>query len=215
VLFCHITTHVKERKHEDLLEKKGGQGFPHIVFMDSEGAVIAEHDGDRDAAGFGATGKKAVAFTALREKAATGDPAAKVEFLLVQLELGQLGDDEAGARLKDLGKLSPEQEKKVAELRSGAAVRAIMAKVTDEKSQMAAGEKFYEMKKAGRVAPTAEREAQPYWICMMYYAEEKKDAATYEDALKSLKARFGQVEEAKDFFKKAEETLQELKAGKK
>ena len=49
VLFCHLTTQIEGEKHADLLEQKGGQGFPHIVFMDSDGNVLAEHRGDRSA----------------------------------------------------------------------------------------------------------------------------------------------------------------------
>ena len=183
--------------------------------MDADGTVIAVHDGPRDAAGFAASAKRATSFLALRTKAAGGDPAAKIDFLMIQLELGQAGDAEAGERLKTLGKLTPDQDKRIAALRIGAAVREVMKTVTDEAAQTTAGGKFFEMKKAGRPAPTTDAEAQPYWICMMYFAEEKKDVATYEEALSALKARFGHVEQAKDFFRTAEETLKELKAEKK
>jgi hypothetical protein len=215
VLFCHVTTGIEGARHEDLLGKKGGDGFPHIVFMEPDGTVIAVHDGPRDAAGFAATGTLAASYLALREKAAGGDPAAKIDFLMVQLELGQAGDAEAGERLKALGTLTPEQEKRIAALRSGAAVREVMKTVTDEAAQIAAGGKFFAMKKAGRPAPTTDADAQPYWICLLYFAEEKKDVATYEEALGALKARFGHLERAKDFFRTAEETLKELKAEKK
>ena len=215
VLFCHITTGIETAKNEDLLEKKGGDGFPHLVFLDADGTVVAVHEGGRDAAGFAATGQRAASFLALREKAAGGDAAAKIEFLMIQLELGQAGDAEAGERLKTLGKLTPDQDRKIAALRLGAAVREVMKTVTDEAGQMTAGGKFFEMKKAGRPAPTTDADAQPYWICLMYFAEEKKDVAAYEEALGALKARFGHLDRAKDFFRTAEETLKELKAEKK
>ena len=59
-MFCHITTQIEGDKHGDLLEKKGGQGFPHIVFMDSDGKVLAEHQGDRSADEFAKTGQKEI-----------------------------------------------------------------------------------------------------------------------------------------------------------
>lgn len=215
VLFCHITSHVEADKHQDLLEKKGGQGFPHIVFMDAEGRVLAEHQGARDAEGFAATGAKARNFLALKAKAEGGDAGAKIDFLMAQLELGQVGEAEAGEQLKKLGKLTAEQEKKFAALMSGAAVKAVMAEVNDEASALAAGRKFLEMKKAGRPEPLGEGEVQPYWILMMRVAEEDKDAAVYEEALTALKARFGGLPQAQGFFKNAENTLKKLKEEKK
>lgn len=214
VLFCHITTQIETDKHQDLLEKKGGEGFPHIVFMDSDGTVLATHEGARDAAAFGKTGDKAKSFIALRAKAAAGDAAAKIDFLMAQLELGQVNEADADARLKELGKLTPEQSKKFEALKSGAAVKAIMAGVNSEATMLEAGKKFLAMKKAGRPEPHGEGEVQPYWIFMMNAAEKAKDAATYEDGLKALKARFGTLQEAQEFFKGAEKTLKDLKGEK-
>ena len=215
VLFCHITTRVESDKHQDLLEKKGGEGFPHIVFMDSDGTVLATHEGARDAGGFAKTGGKAKGFISLRDKAAGGDAAAKIDFLAAQLELGQVGEEEADKRLKELGKLTPEQKKKFDALKTGAAVKAILAGIRDEKGAEEAGKQFLAMKKAGRPEPLGEGEVQPYWILMMRVAEKEKDAATFEEALKALKARFGTVAEAQEFFKGAEKTLQDMKAEKK
>ena len=185
-----------------------------MVYLDVEGKVLAVHEGPRDAEGFAKTGKKAAAFVELREKAGKGDAAARLDLLMLQLELGQVGDEEAGKQLKDLSKPTPEQQKRIEALRAGAAVKAVVATIRDEKSEIEAGKKFLEMRKAGRPEPPGDGEAQPYWICIMYYAEEKKDADTYEMALKALKARFGAVEEAKDFFKTAEQHLQELRTDK-
>ncbi|HEX7900028.1 MAG TPA: hypothetical protein VF950_19835 [Planctomycetota bacterium] len=215
VLYCNITTQVETDKHQDLLEKVGGEGFPHLVFMDSDGSVLATHEGARDAEGFAKTGGKAKAFVSLRDKAAAGDAAAKIDFLAAQMELGKVSEEEADKRLKELGKLSPEQEKKFAALKSGAAVKATLAAIRDENGAEEAGRKFLEMKKAGRPEPLGDAEVQPYWILMMQVAEKQKDVATFEEALKALKARFGKVEEAQEFFKNSDKTLLELKAGKK
>lgn len=214
VLFCHVTTQIPTDKHQDLLEKKGGQGFPHLVFMDEEGAVLATHDGDRKPEAFSTTGQKAKAFIDVREKAAKGDPAAKIDFLIAQLELGQAGDEEAGKRAKELPGATPEQAKKIEALRVGAAVREILSKIQDHEGEDAAGRKFLAMKKTGRPEPPGDGEVQPYWLLMMHAAEKDKDPATYEDGLKALKARFGTLEEAKEFFKNAEQTLRTLKGAK-
>jgi hypothetical protein len=214
VLFCHITTRVPTDKHQDLLEKKGGQGFPHIVFMDADGNVLAEHNGARSAEAFGQTGKKASDFIALREKAAKGDAAAKADYLAAQMELGHVDEAEADARLKDLQKLTPEQRKKFDGLKSALAVKKVMEGVDSEQAADEAGKKFLEMKKAGRPEPPADEQAQPYWVLMMRAAEKAKDVETYETALKALKARFGSNPRAQGFFKNAEKTLEGMKEKK-
>ena len=59
VLFAHVTSQVPGDKNQDLLQKKGGTGFPFIAFMDSEGNVIAKHEASRTAYGWARTGEKA------------------------------------------------------------------------------------------------------------------------------------------------------------
>jgi hypothetical protein len=213
VLFCHITSHVPTDKHHDLLEKAGGQGFPHIVFMDSEGKVLAEHDGPRDPDAFAKTGEKAKSFLALKAKAEKGDKAAQVDYALAALELGQIKAAEAREKLKG-HKLSKAQDEKLAELLVTAEVKEIMETVTnDEATQNAAAKKFHEMKKAGKPAPADDRLVQPYWILMMNWAEDEKNAALFEECLKALKAKFADNPQAQNFFKAKEAKLKELKEG--
>ncbi len=215
MLYCNITTHVPADKDQDLLEKAGGQGFPHLVFMDSEGKVIATHEEERDAAGFAKTGKKAKAFLELKAKAAKGDKPAQLDLAIAQLELGHITAEEAQKKFAGLGKLSKAQQAKVDGLMTAAEVREILKGVTREKeSQLAAGQKFLEMKKAGKAAPEGD-EAQSFWILMMNYAEEQKDAATFAEALKALKAKYGDNPQAAQFFKTKEATLKKLQDEKK
>ena len=70
------------------------------------------------------------------------------------------------------------------------------------------------MKKAGRI-PTDEERMQPFWIFMMDYAEDKKEVATFEEALKALKEKFGGNPQAAKFFEQKEEILKKLKEGAK
>ena len=41
MLYCNITSQVKNDKDQDLLEKVGGDGFPHIAVMDAKGMLLA------------------------------------------------------------------------------------------------------------------------------------------------------------------------------
>ena len=213
VLFCHITTNVPADKHQDLLEAKGGQGFPHIVFLDGAGNVLAEHQGSRDAEGFSRTGGKAKSFLDVRAKAEKGDKAAEIDYALAQLELGQIKAAEATGRLKGR-KLTKEQQAKLDTLVAAAEVQEIMATITPEpETQTAAAKKFLEMKKAGKPAPEDDQLFQVYWILMMNLAESQREVALFEECLTALKGRFGKLPQAAAFLKAKDEALKKLKEG--
>jgi len=211
VLFCHVTSLVATDKHQELLERKGGQGFPHIVFLDSSGNVLAVHEDERDAEAFAKTGEKAKGFLALRARAEKGDKAAQVEYALAQVELGQIKVAEGKERLKGR-RLTKEQQAKLDGLASTAEVRKILENVTQvQETQFAAARKFVEMKKAGKPAPLDDDNFQTYWILMMNLAEKEKNTALFEECLAGLKVRFGEDPEAADFFRSKAAILKKLK----
>jgi len=211
VLFCHITTHIEGEKHGNLLEEKGGEGFPHIIFMDAEGKILAVHEEERSAEGFAKTGAKARSFMELKAKAAKGDKAAKIDLIIAQLDMAQIKAADAEKQLKEAGTLSKEQQAKLDEILVNASVMDIVKGIESENEAKAAGQKFYEMQKAGKPGPTSEQAVQPYYILGMNAAEEAKDAATFEKNLNALKAKFGSNPQAKKFFEAKEKKLEELK----
>ena len=215
MLYCNITSHVPADKDQDLLEQKGGEGFPYLIFMDSKGNVLAKHEDQRDAEGFARTGKKATAFLELKAKADKGDKAAQIDVAIAQLELGHITSEEARKKLSGLGTISKAQQAKMDALLVAAEVRETLKSVTEEKgTQLAAGKKFLDMRKAGKAAPEGD-EAQGFWILIMIYAEEQKDAGTFSDALKALKAKYAGNPQAAEFFREKEATLKKLQDGKK
>lgn len=215
MLLCHITSNVKSDKYQTLLQEKGGNGFPYLVFMDSEGNVLAKHEGARNAEGFEKSAGKAAEFTALKKKAEEGDAAAKIDLLIAQLTLNHLKVEEAQKRLKELGDVPKDKQEKIAGMILNAEVNEIARTITKEKpTRLAAGKKYLEMKKAGRV-PTADQEMQVFWILMMEFAENEKDAETYEAGLATLKAKFGGNPRTKKFFEEKEAALEKLKGDKK
>ncbi len=212
VLFCHVTSHVKGRKYDGLLSEKGGRGFPHLVAMDSEGNVLAVHDGPRTAQGFAATMAVAKEFVELKKKAAAGDKEAKYRVLVHGIKMGSLSPLEAEKSVNELGPLAKERQEELSGLLADLAVRDVLKGVgPDPTSQLEAGRKFMEMKRAGKPPPSGDGEVQAYWILMMRHAESRKDAAIFEEALNALKARFGGVPQAQQFFKTQEEKLRKLK----
>jgi hypothetical protein len=211
VMFCHITTQIQGDKHANLLEEKKGEGWPHFVFMDAEGSILAIHEEEPSAAGFAKTGEKVKAFAALKEKAAKGDKAAQVDLILIQLEMGQLAPDEAEKKMKE-AKPSKEQEAKFAGMLMNATILKEVEGIGNEQQEKALAKKYYEAFKAGKPGPTGEHAMQPYYVLILSHAEEAKDAKGYASALKTLQDKFGKVEAAKEFFEKAEKTLKNLQA---
>lgn len=217
VLFCHITSQVASDPHQDLLQKKGGNGFPHLVFMDSEGNVIAKHEGQRTAAAFQETLAKATAYLELKAKADAGDKAAKAEYLITQLEMGSIPLSEFEEKIKEAGELTKEQQARLDGIRATAefteALQGLEGK-PEEEAIAEAGAKLLEMKKGGRV-PAGDEEFGNFYSILIEYAFRQKDAALFEESLGALKGKFGDNPNAKPFFEAQEKRLEELKGGAK
>jgi hypothetical protein len=215
VLYCNITSWVPTDPDQDLMVQKGGRSFPYLIFMDSEGNILAWHEGERDAEGFARTGKKATAFLELKARADKGDPAAQFDLAIAQLELGHITSEEARKKLPGLGSLSKAQQSKMDRLLVTVEVREILGTVTYEwETQRAAAKRFLELRKAGHAAPEGD-EAQPYWILIMKYAEEEKDVAIFSEALQALKAKYADHPQAAEVFSRMELTLKRLQDEKK
>ena len=215
VLFAHVTTQIATDKYQNLLSEKGGGGFPHIVFMDSEGNVIAKHESFRTAAAFAETGKKAKLFLDLKARAKKGNRKAKIEYALLSLEMGALKVADAEAKFKKLGKLSKEQQARLEAAKADAGVKEVLEGIRSREESQKAQETFYGWFKEGRPGPTGEQEFSSYYQMVLQAAERNKDAVSFEKALTTLKERFGSNPSTKRFFGAMEKKLQELRAGGK
>ncbi len=215
MLFCHITSQIPSDPYQDLLQEKGGGGFPYLVFMDEEGNVLAKHEGSRDAAGFEQTLGTAQAFIDLKKKAESGDKAAKKELVLKQIELGHIKPEDADAKLKELGDLTPEEQAKVNGVLANAQVTALFSSFKTQPTPeqlLDLGKKLAEMQKAGRV-PTEPQIQMNFWALIMDYAESTKDVALFEEGLTTLKAMLSGNPQAKEFLEQKEKALEAMKAG--
>lgn len=214
VLFCHITSRVPTDKNQELLKEKGGQGFPYLVFMDSEGNVVAKHSGARTVKGFENSGAKAVTYMEVKKKAEGGDKAAKIDLVLAEIDLGKVTLDEGQKKLKELGELSKEQQAKLDGLATNAAVMEVAKPIrrNDKQGMIDAGKKFAEMKSAGKI-PTGDQEIQMFWIFIMDYAESQKDAKLFEEGFTALKTKFADSIN-KQWVQTNEERLKKLKESK-
>lgn len=217
VLFCHITSQVESDPHQGLLSKKGGRGFPHVVFMGDDGGVLAMHQDARDVGGFSRTADQARGLVKklkdLRDLASSGDADAGKELFLTRFDLGHFSVSDALAKLEKLT-LTADEKKRVSDKLTGMEIDEIMAPVTENvETHVVAGKKFYAMMKAGRL-PNSMDTAQPFYILMMSYAESEKDSVLFAKALEGLKGFFAEMLEdpgVKAFFENKEKTLEEMR----
>ncbi len=215
VMFCHITTRIPGRADEDLLQKKGGTGFPYLVALDAHGDVIAKAK-DRSVAGFRAmmeSGAKFVAIQAKPEAERTLDD--RVFVFLHDIEMEELDLAAAQAEAAKFEGLSPEQKAQVDGALLGLEIESLLPRTRDREEAkrlaLVAGKRFSEMWAEGR-EPKDEAHIQPFFIVMLDYAESEKDAALFEKALAKLEATFGENPRAKGFFDAQKGRLAKLKA---
>jgi len=176
-MLLHVTTRIEGRKHDDLLQTVGGRGFPSFFVLDASGEVIGQHRGTRDVAGFAATMQDAAAFVALRQKAAAGDKAAQVDYLIAQARFGKVDVDAFRAGIAKL-EMTKEQKQ---------TYQAVLANAMyDEVQATAVGKAFLQIEKDGLVPD--DRSKRPMFYYQIFrYAAVKKDVPLMERAQAEVK----------------------------
>ena len=212
VPFLHVTSRIDGEKHADLLEKKGGRGFPYLVVMDAKGEVVSGVQ-ERTVEGFRKAVKDAGDYATLlaKEKRTSAE---ELRLIRLQHDMHKIEDDAARQRANAID-VSDEAVKKDRDaFVFGLDIVAQMPKGKDSRDpakRIAAGKTFHEWWKAGK-EPTDEGLTQPFFILMLDYAESERDVELFEKALGKLRELFGAKTEAAGFFKKQEERLEKLKA---
>lgn len=186
VLFCHITSRVSTDPHQDLLQKKGGNGFPYIVILDDSGNVVAKHAGARTIEGFEKSLAKANEFFALKAKAEGGDADAAIEVFLAQVEMGHFKPAEAREKAKALKGLTAEQAEKVAEMATELEIAEIMSSARSQADLPGIGKKLAALAAEGKVSKNEQTNVN-FWNVISMHAMEAKDAKLLGQAIEELK----------------------------
>lgn len=186
--YINITTRIEGRKDEDLFQKKGGRGFPYIVFLDQGGDLIAKQPGNaRTVEGFQKTLDGDVKhFADLQAKAKAGDPAAQVDLALLEGDLGRIPFEEIEQRIA--GKeLSEAQSAMLVDVELGL-LMAELDKAKSEDEANASAKKVADSFGAGRIPNDAEKKQRFIQISLSYAVrEENPDLAQKAfDALRPL-----------------------------
>lgn len=213
VLFCHITSQVEGDKHAQLLQEKGGRGFPYLVFMDAEGHVIGKHQGERTVDAFLKSGASVKAYAALKAKVASGGtPADQAELFMAEMELGVVKMEDVETRRAGLT-LNAEQEVKYKGFLANIKVaRALQGANPRDAEKMAEVSKvFYDMYKAGEI-PMGGQPRVMFWNILMVQAEKEKDVEAFEKGLAVLKEVVGNNPQGLKMVEMMEGKLEAVKA---
>lgn len=224
VLFCHITSHVEGEADPELLDEKGGDGFPYVIEMDADGNVVAQLPAwPPNVENFEKMAAKGDEYFALKKKADGGDKPAAIDLFIAQLELHHHKLKDAEAKSKSLDKPSEEQKKKIEEMLAQLKAEALddeiialfkgLGQSPDEAAITALGRKFLEMKKAGKIPNGNPQLIANFWSLIMQVAEKDKDVATFEEGIQALKAKFSDNPRAQQGIQQLEQKLEELKKG--
>jgi hypothetical protein len=212
VPFLHVTSHVEGEKYGNLLQEKGGTGFPHVVAMDADGGVLAELD-DRTVEGFQAMMKSGGDFTALLAKK-DRTSAEEVDLLTREIGLGRVKAEDARTRAAAIKGLDDAGKARLDGLLLGLDIKGQLDKTNgrDPASRAATGKVFAEWWKAGRAPGGKDESFQPFFVLMLDHADASKDVALFEKVLGVLRDEVGSNPRAAGFFKAQEKRLEKLKA---
>ncbi len=213
MLFNHITSRIPTDPLPNLLGQKGGSGFPHLVFMDETGLVVARQRGPREVADFRKLQEEAQAALQLRDQAKAGDPAAQFAWLVRILELQPLPAAEVAAQVQAIGDLTSDQKSRLDPLLVTNDFKDAMITVTqDVPTQVEAGRKLAAMADTGRI-PADKRDATNFWGTIATFAEHTKDKARFARAFESIKTLVPKTPNSEIWYAKMEAKLKELEGG--
>lgn len=200
-MFLHITTRIPGKKHDGMLSDKGGQGFPYLAWLDSNGDVLAKQD-DRSIEGFAKSGKAVSKYVDLKARFDGGDTSLATELFLVEMDLGKHEYEAAKEKAASL-KLTDEQKTQVDGMLFGLEIawrvgqlprlrRGASAEDQEDfkAKKLAVADVFQGYLEAGKYPAddmTAYRMSEP----IMFKAMTNKDAALFEKVLARLKKQAG------------------------
>jgi hypothetical protein len=195
--------------------QKGGEGFPYLAALDSDGNVLAKLGMvPRTVESFKALMKEATGtqqeLADLAKKAEAGDLEATGKLLERELGLGYLKLEDAQKRLAKLDKLPDEQKERILDAMLGLEVREAMTGVTQERAtQVEAGKKLAKLVMSGR-EPKDRMARLNAWYFASIYAEETKNVEILEKVLTVFSAEKGIREE---FLTMLKDKIAEIKKG--
>ncbi len=198
--YLHITTRIADRKHEDLLQEKGGKGTPYMAIMDAGGNVLGKPQWPFDPQGLAATVAAVERWRKLEAAGEAGDAVAKLDAMLLGCELGQVPFDELEI---DEEALSETQRRWYGQLMVDSEVESLQASLRGGRSpeQIAVLLRDLAAMHAEGSVPSTPELKHFYWQALGQKAVKEGDRATLAEAIEDLKKTPGLSEMAEAFEK--------------
>lgn len=209
VAFCHISSRVAADKHQNLLQEKGGNGWPFVVFMDDAGTVLTEQQ-ERTVDAFRATLASLTTYRELKAKAAAGDESVGTDLLLAELRLGLVSFADAKTRATKLEGLTEEQSKEIGQLLVNREFESIMRIRTREEAAQAF-DKIQAMFEAKRI-PHGKNAQLMLYDMLLRKADNDADPELFATALGELEKLLGDDENYAETLELLEAKLDGLRA---
>jgi hypothetical protein len=222
VLFLHLTSQVEGEKDGDLLQRKGGNGFPYLVAMDAGGSVTAQmelqtvDDAELFVTGARATLKKAKEYTDLKAKK---DPtvAERVTLLKMDVAVGNATGEDVRIFLAEVKDIEPALRKELESILIDDEVKAALPRSGGREALIAAGAKYAAMWKEGK--EPSEEMVESFFIFMLDHAEAVKDVDLFGRALERIRTiietKYSDNPKALEFLAKQDERFAALKPKEK
>ncbi len=186
VLFLHNTSRVDDEPYPNLLQEKGGGGFPFLVMLDADGEVIAPHKGARSVEAFAKTAEASLAYADLKARYDAGDKTATLGYLMAALDLGAVKLAEANKIYSqvDEKELDQAQRDEIKARLWSAEYQEILGTVSSLENAVAAGKGFKAMLDAGFKPDDGQH--PNVWAMVSYYATDSKNADLLAEAIKEF-----------------------------
>lgn len=189
-------------------------GFPHLVFLDAEGDVLAVHKNARTVEGFRKTLAAVRQLLAARDAAAAGTPETALALLLARADLSPMTLEAFDAALAPLAAAADARRKDVDAVRTRLEIRSLF---NGRRAQEGAEDTCYQIHKNGGTAAIAglsDTDAQNFWFSVYQGAEERQDVSTCEEALAALRPLLSASDRGRMALSFFEERLAKMKTEK-
>lgn len=214
VLFLHNTSYVMDEPYPKLLTEKGGNGYPTVAFLDHTGRLLTQQpDPIRKTTEFAVSLERLNRWSKLRAEVAEEAAGKRGKLFLMEVDLRMVGYAEAHRRLATLAKqLSKSETAKVERALVDMEFQSVFRTTDrrDQKSMIAAGEKFAAMIDKNRIPRS--RQIITFWQAALLFAESRKDADQFAKIFERAKKEMGDDPRAKRYMQSVEGRLKRLRA---
>jgi hypothetical protein len=214
-------SHIPSHPDQNLLQEKGGEGFPYLVYMDPEGMVLSSFY-PRSLPDFESYKAQAQVFLDAK-KAHLADPSneeLKIKYYLIALKI-QPSEEilETLMALDQAGELSASDSKILKSVLAKKAIESVLQELYSAKDQPSEqemtqkyGKTFYELYQKG-IAPEPELDQGVilYWQLSFGYGFAQKDKAFCQTAYEQINLILHGNPRAQEFLNQLKAKVEELK----